>query len=97
MLFCRLEHHRPTSHEVGMQNSVGNALLQAGASSTHLLRGGYAKQRGQCSSVGWSIIDPPLTRWVCKTAWAMLFCRLEHHRPTSYEVGMQNSVGNALL
>ena len=52
--------------------------LQAGASVTHLSQGGYARRKGRLAGVplafldvGWSIRDPPLTRWVCKASKAL--------------------------
>src|SRR6185369_14255253 len=49
------------------------------------------KERALATFVGWSINDPPLTRWVCKERALAAFCRLEHQRPTSDEVGMERA------
>jgi hypothetical protein len=39
---------------------------------------------------GYSINNPPLTRWVC--AAEPFICRLHHHGPTSDEVGMRENL-----
>ena len=39
---------------------------------------------------GYSINNPPLTRWVC--AAEPFVCRLYHHGPTSDEVGMRENL-----
>jgi len=50
---------------------------QARTSKTHLLRGGYAGRF--VFAVGWSIRNPPLTRWVCRTLRPR--STLEHQDP----------------
>ena len=43
---------------------------------------------------GYSINNPPLTRWVC--AADPFVCRLHHHEPTSDEVGMRENLPRTL-
>ena len=54
---------------------------------THFLRSGFMMLKPAISATdqegllgGYSIRNPPLTKWVLRTSSAeLLFCRLEHH------------------
>jgi hypothetical protein len=64
---CRLQHQGPTSHEVGMQEcEPTDCRLQHQGPTSHEV--GMQECEPTARSVGWSISDPPLTRWVCRNA-----------------------------
>jgi putative ABC transport system ATP-binding protein len=89
----------PTSSEVGRDVAAYNEARLA--LHTHFVRSGYVMllpiwpRQSNTHNAGYNITDPLLTKWVCaKTRDVdarLICCRLQHHRPTSDEVGMREN------
>ena len=77
---CRLQHQKPTSDEVGMSN-VGKrhcvCRLQHQKPTSDEV--GMSNVGKRLASVGYSIRNPLLTKWVCRGSGCIAMCASELH------------------